>query len=78
MAKNYLEIAGICIRDIVAVEAPRVNIEGINGMVTGIAHGSGLEPYFRVRVCLSTGLGTQSPWFKLKEITRLGDSLYGI
>ena len=74
---GYLKVKGICIRDIVRIKAKkRMGLDGVEGMVTGIAYGPGLPPYFRVRICLSIGEGTQSPWFKLSEITRLGDELY--
>lgn len=72
----YVKVEGICYRDIVRVQSKRMGIDGKEGMVTGIASGPGLKPYFRVRMTLGIGLGTQSPWFRLSEITRLGDELY--
>lgn len=76
MAKNYLEVNGINIRDIVRVKSARMGLNGIEGMVTGIAHGPELVPYFRVRICMGTGHSTVSPWFKPNELNRLGDELY--
>ena len=76
MAKVYVQVEGICIRDTVRIVSRRMKLDGVVGMVTGIAHGPGLKPYYRVRFCLDTTSTTQSPWFRLSEITYLGDEMY--
>ena len=74
--QSYLKVHGIGIRDTVEVTAKRLGLKKVQGMVTGIAHGPGLETYFRVRMTLSPGEPTQSPWIRRRELKLLGDEMY--
>ena len=75
MGRHDIQVKGIGIRDTVKIRCPRLKLK-TTGMVTGIASGPGLTPYFRVRIYTTPAYKTQSPWFRLSEITRLGDELY--
>jgi hypothetical protein len=69
---NYLQVAGLNIRDVVEINSKRLKLTGVRGLVTGFAHGHGLTPYVRVRFVSKKPLYTESLWFRRKELTRTG------
>jgi hypothetical protein len=68
--KHYIEVGGFGIGDLVQIKSTREKMaDGVRGVVTGIARGPELAPYFRVRITPRVGSPSISPWFLWGELS---------
>lgn len=72
--KHYVEVDGFGLGDSVRVTSEREGVTGLVGVLTGIANGKRLAPYFRVR--LHIGRSTSSPWFTRGELARVDAGIW--